>query len=84
MWRIRHIWSVTLENLGGGAAELGGGPGPELLQVTSHCKPLPSKVHLPLLREKLTELGMVGESWADQFTTGCQMLGAALEEDYPM
>ena len=63
----RSFWFGVLGNLmGGGATELEGERRLELEGVSSHCNPSASKAHLSTLREKLTELGMGGESWATQ------------------
>ena len=82
---VRFAWELALQKLRERSAELECQRRRELEGVVSSCKPFAAKVHLPLLRETLRDLGVGGGEWIDQFFLGFPLVGTVSEEGvYPL
>ena len=73
------FWNRTPTSLRERAAEMGGTRRRGSSGANCHRERLAFQVHPPLPSEKLFGLGIAGESWAKQFTTGFASIAAALE-----
>ena len=82
---VRSTWNLALKKLRRRAAELEGQRKRELGEIDASLRPFAAKVHLPLLRETLQDLGMGGSAWVDQFAAGFPLVGSVGEEGvYPL
>ena len=77
---VRSFWENARKKLKERGAEPEGERRGELLRVDPQCRPFVSKIHPPLFRETMLEVGTGALECVDQFLAGFPTTGSAPEE----